>query len=136
MSFSWLGPKSAKVGSRFTLTLNANSGEAVGNLGMTLSYDPSLLKAVDTVAGTFAKQGGASATFSRDIDQEGGRVTLEVANANDQGAKGSGSLATITFEVLKAGEAKVGVGQVSSSGPSGEAVNVVEPAAHAVTLQP
>jgi len=136
MSFSWLGPKSAKVGSRFTLTLNANSGEAVGNLGMTLSYDPSLLKAVDTVAGTFAKQGGASATFSRDIDQEGGRVTLEVANANDQGAKGSGSLATITFEVLKAGEAKVDVGQVSSSGPSGEAVNVVEPTAHTVTLQP
>jgi general secretion pathway protein D len=136
MTFNWTGPAQAKVGDRFTLTLSAQSQEAVGNLGLTLSYDPSQLKAVDAVEGTFGKQEGAGADFTREIDQDGGQITVEVANADAQGSKGAGSVTAITFEVTAAGASQISVAKVMPAGPSGEAVNFAPPAAHSMTLEP
>jgi len=136
MSFTWQGPVQATVGNKFTVTLNTQSGEAVRNLSLMVSYDPSLLKAVDAIEGTFLKQDGAAATFARDIDLASGQIALEAANTGDQGAKGAGSLAAITFEVVAAGQSQISVARVAPSGPSGEAVNFVPPATHNVTLSP
>jgi general secretion pathway protein D len=136
MSFTWLGPVQANVGNKFSVTLNTRSGEAVRNLSLMVSYDPSLLKAVDAVEGTFLRQGGAGATFTRDIDLASGQIAVEAANAGEQGAKGGGTLTTITFEVVAAGQSEISVARVVPSGPSGEAVNFVPPATHKVTLNP
>lgn len=134
MSFNWQGPVQATVGNRFTVTLNTQSQEAVRNLSMTISYDPSVLKAVDAVEGTFLKQGGAAPTFTRDIDLAGGQIAVETANPGEQGASGAGSVAAITFEVVAAGQSQISVARVAPSGVSGEAVNFVPPATHSVTL--
>jgi hypothetical protein len=99
-----------------------------------VSYDPSLLKAVEAVEGTFLKQGGGGATFTRDIDQGSGQISVEAANGGEQGAKGSGSLTAITFEVVAAGQSQITVARVAPSGPSGDPVNFVPPATHNVTL--
>jgi general secretion pathway protein D len=136
MSFTWQGPVQATVGNKFTVTLNTQSKEAVRNLSLMISYDPAVLKAVDAVEGTFLKQGGAAATFTRDIDQAGGQIAVEAANAGDQGASGSGSLAAITFEVVAAGQSQISVARVAPSGLSGDAVDFTSPAAHNVTLSP
>jgi len=136
MSFTWQGPAQAKVGSKFTLTLNGQAAESVGTLGLTFSFDPSKLRAVDVVAGTFARQADPAATFTSEIDQESGRIGVELASPDGQGAKGLGSLAALTFEVVAAGDSQVGVAQVTPSGPAGETVNFVEPAAHNMALQP
>lgn len=135
VTFSWQGPAQAKVGSKFALTLNAQSGQAVGTFGLTLSYDPSLLKAVDAVAGSFASQAGPQATFTREIDAQGGQITVE-EHAGAQGSRGPGGLTTVTFEVLAAGEAQIGVTQLTAAGPGGETVEYTEPAPHPITLQP
>jgi len=136
MSFNWSGPAQAKVGDKFTVTLSVQSQDAVGSLGLTLSYDPSLLKAVDAAEGTFGKQEGASPRFTRDIDQDGGQITLEVANAGVQGGKAAGSVTAVTFEVTAAGASQISVAGVTTAGPSGEAVNFNPPAAHSMTLEP
>jgi general secretion pathway protein D len=136
MSFTWQGPVQAKVGDKFTVTLNTQSAAEVRNLGVIVSYDPALLKAVDAVEGTFAKQGGAGANFTREIDLANGQISVGVASAGEQGAKGAGSLAAITFEVVAAGASQIGVASVTPSGAAGEAVNFVVPAAHSMTFAP
>jgi general secretion pathway protein D len=134
MSFTWQGPVQVAVGNKFTVTLNTQAGEPVRNLSLMVSYDPSLLKAVEAVEGTFLKQGGGAATFTRDIDQGSGQISVEAANGGEQGAKGSGSLTAITFEVVAAGQSQITVARVAPSGPSGDPVNFVPPATHNVTL--
>jgi general secretion pathway protein D len=135
VTFNWQGPAQAKVGSRFSLTLNERSGRPVGALGLTLSYDPSLLKAVDAVAGGFAGQAGSQAEFTREIDAQGGQITIN-ARAGAEASPGAGSVATVTFEVLAAGEAQIGISQLTATAPGGESVEYAEPAAHSVALTP
>ena len=132
-AFTWQGPAQASVGSRFTLTLNAQSPDAVRNLSLMLSYDPALLKAVDAVDGAFLKQGGGVVNFTRDIDQASGQIAIEAANSGGQGAKGGGSVTAITFEVVATGQAQVSVTRMAVVGPAGEAVNVGPPAIHIVS---
>jgi general secretion pathway protein D len=136
MSFTWQGPVQAKVGDKFTVTLNTQSATEVRNLGVIISYDPALLKVVDAVEGTFPKQGGAASSFTRNFDQGSGQISVEVASTGEQGAKGAGSLTAITFEVVAAGASPIGVASVTPSGASGEAVNFVVPAAHSMTFAP
>src|ERR1019366_8051684 len=136
MSFSWQGPAYAKVGDKFTLMLNAQSAEAVRNLGVVVSFDPAVLKAVDAVEGSFLKAGNSGSNFTRDIDQ-GGQVTIDAANSGEQGAKGSGSVAAITFEVLAAApQAQITLATAAPSGVSGEALAFAPPAPHSMALNP
>jgi general secretion pathway protein D len=134
MSFSWQGPAQAKVGDKITITLSAQSGEPVRNLGLTLSFDASALKAVDAVEGGFLKQGGSGGSFTRDIDQSGGRITLDAATG-EQGAKGGGSVAAFSFEVIAAAaDSQISVSSATPAGVSGDPVNFNAPAAHSITL--
>jgi len=136
MSFNWQGPGQAKVGSRLTLTLNTRSAQPVGSLGLVVSYDPSMLRAVEATEGSFVSQGGANVKFSKDIDQGNGQISLDVASSGEQGVQGSGGLAVLTFEVLSAGEAQISAERINPSGPIGETVNFTTPSSHAVSLSP
>jgi hypothetical protein len=116
------------------VTLNTRTGEAVRNVSLAISYDPSLLKAVDAVEGTFLRQGGGS-NFTREIDQASGQIAVEAATG-EKGAKGGGTLTTITFEVVESGQSEISVTRMAPSGPAGETVDFVPPASHSVTLNP
>jgi general secretion pathway protein D len=136
MAFNWQGPTQAKVGSKFRLILNTQSRRAVENLGLTLSYDPAALKAVEAVEGSFVRLGGAGATFTQEINQEGGQINVALTSGGVQGTRGAGSLTAITFEVLAAGASQISIAQVTPTGPAGENVEFAEPAVHNMTLQP
>lgn len=137
MSFSWQGPAQAKVGDKFTLMLSTQSAEAVRNLGVVVSFDPAVLKAVDAVEGSFLKAGQSGANFTRDIDQGGGQITLDAADTGDQGFKGSGGVTAITFEVLAAApQSQIAVVTAAPSGVSGEPLAFAPPAPHSMTLNP
>ena len=137
MSFSWQGPAQAKVGDRFTLTLSTRAAEPVRDLEFLLGFDPAALKAVEVAEGSFLKQQNLPSNFTRDINQSSGQITLELAGTGDQGAKGAGSVAAITFEVLAASaHSEISVIRVAPSGASGEALSHSAPSAHTVTLNP
>jgi general secretion pathway protein D len=137
MSFSWQGPAQAKAGDRFTLALSTQAIEAVGELDLTISFDPALLKAVDAVEGSFLKQNNAGADFTKEINQEGGQITIRLVRTGEQGAKGAGSVVAVTFEATgSADTAQVSLAQVTPSGVSGEALAFVPPASHSIALSP
>ena len=136
MSFSWQGPVQARVGERFTVTLFAQTGEPFRDLGLQINFDATVLKAVDAVEGTLLKQQGVGSNFTRDINQPAGRIALDMAAAADQGAKGAGSVAAITFEVLTPGQSEITLARVGSSTPSGRPLAQLDPAPHSLTLVP
>lgn len=137
MSFTWQGPAQAKVGDRFTLTLSTQAAEPVRNLELQLGFDPAALKAVDAVEGSFLKQQNLASNFTRDISQAGGQVALELVGTGEQGAKGSGSVAAITFEVLSASaRSEITLIRVAPVGMSSEALAHAPPAPHSMTLNP
>lgn len=137
MSFSWQGPAQAKVGDRFTLTLTTRASEPVRNLEFLLGFDPAALKAVEVVEGSFLKQQNLPSSFSRDINQSSGQISFELSATGEQGARGSGSVAAITFEVISAPlNAEISVIRAAPASASGDALSHVAPVAHTVTLNP
>jgi general secretion pathway protein D len=137
MSFNWQGPAQAKVGDRFTLTLTTQATEPVRNFDVLLGFDPVALKAVEVVEGNFLKQQNLASNFTRDINQPSGQITLELAGTGDGGAKGVGTVAAITFEVLAASaRSEISVIRVASAGASGEVLAQAQPGPHTVTLNP
>jgi hypothetical protein len=85
------GPK----GSTARLALNLSSvSEKVGNIDITVSYDPTVLQAVKVNKGTLTSR----ASFDSNI-QNG---TIKIALFDTQGVYGDGSVAEIEFTVIGA----------------------------------
>jgi general secretion pathway protein D len=137
MSFLWQGPAQAKAGDKFTLALSTQVAEPMGELELVISFDAALLKALDAVEGSFVKLNNASASFTREISQDSGQITIRLAGAPDKGARGAGGVVAITFEALGAADsAQVSVAQVTPSSVSGEPLAFVPPPPHSITLNP
>ena len=137
MSFNLQGPAQAKVGDRFTLTVAAQAAEPVRSFDFLLGFDPAALKAVEVVEGTFLKQQNIPSSFSGEINQPSGQITLELAGSGDQGAKGAGSVAAITFEVTAAAaRSEISVIRAAPAGMTGESLPHAPPSPHGLTLNP
>jgi general secretion pathway protein D len=137
ISFNLQGPAQAKVGDRFTLTLGAHATDPVRGFDFLLGYDPAALKAVEVLEGTFLKQQNVPSKFHGDINQPSGQVTLELVGSGEQGAKGSGSVAAITFEVTAASaRSEISVIRVAPAGLTGELLSHTPPSSHSLTLNP
>ncbi len=133
---SWQGPEQAKPGETIAVTLNAQSAQAVGGMGLLVSYDPAVLKAVDVTEGGFLRQTGTQTTFSKSIDEAGGQIRVDLAGSGD-GASGSGSVVTLAFEALAAHpQSQIAVGRLEPTGPDGDELPASVPAPHTVKVAP
>src|SRR5512139_1933327 len=133
---SWQGPSQAKVGQLVSLTLNAQSAQALGRMEMQVNFDPAVWKAVDVTEGSFLKQNNMQSSFVKTIDQAGGQIQLDVTGTG-AGASGSGSVATLVFEALAADpQASISVGRMTSSAPGGEEVAATVPEPHVIAVAP
>lgn len=78
--------------------------QAVGVLSLTITYDPTVLRAVNVVQGSHLQQGGVTTTFAPKIDAATGRVDIAIARPFDRpGATGNGILGAIAFEAVRSG---------------------------------
>jgi general secretion pathway protein D len=135
-SLSWQGPAQVKPGETLSLTLNAQAKQPLGSLGLLVSFDASVLKAIDVTDGGFFKPGGGQAALTKTIDQAGGQILLELAGSAADGG-GAGSVATLVFEAIAASpETQVVVGRLAPAGPGGEAVAATPPDPHAIAVVP
>ncbi|HSQ04050.1 MAG TPA: hypothetical protein VLN59_08445, partial [Burkholderiales bacterium] len=81
------------------------------------------------------RQQSIPATFTRDINQPGGQITMTLAATPEQGGKGSGSVALLTFEVVApSAQSEITIARVAPSGVTGEALQFTPPVAHTMTL--
>jgi general secretion pathway protein D len=134
---SWQGPAQATAGETISLTLNAQSVQAVSRMGLLVSFDPQVFKALEVTEGDFLKQGDTQTTFSKTVDQASGQIRVDLAGIGPDGASGTGSIATLTFEAVAAApQSQIAVGRLVPSGPGGEELAVSVSAPHVVTVAP
>jgi general secretion pathway protein D len=134
---SWQGPGQAKPGETINLTLNAQSAQATSRMGLVVSYDPRVFKALDVTEGDFLKQNNTQTTFSKTIDQASGQIRVDLAGVGPDGVSGTGSVVTLSFEALAAKpQSQIVVGRLVPGGPGGEELAASVPAPHIVTVTP
>lgn len=122
---TWQGPSQAKVGEKVSVTLNAQSAQAVKSLALVLEYDPAVLRPVDVSEGNFVTQAGAPSQFSKNLGTGNGQIAISLANAGTAGSSGAGSVVSATFEVLaSAPQTQIKAGSATGTDPGGQALPV------------
>ena len=88
----------------FTVELMNTSVTNLKAYSVTLSYDPELIRLNEVTEGPFFSSQGET-FFYRDIDNQEGSVLIDCAIlGRDLSVSGGGTLATLSFTSLKAGE--------------------------------
>ena len=137
VTLSWQGPAQVKLGDTLNLTLNAQSQQPVGSLGVQVNFDPAVFKAVDVVEGSFFKQGNQQPVLNKTIDQANGQIQLDLSRGGSAGASGTGSLVTLVFEAIAAQpKSQIVVDRLAPSNPGGEALTATPPAPHVIEVVP
>jgi len=97
------------AGAPYTVPISVeNVSQPLGVLSLTVTYDPTVLRAVNVVQGTHMQQGGVTTTFAPKIDAATGRVDIAIARPFDRpGATGNGVLGAIAFEAVRSGTSPI-----------------------------
>ncbi len=137
LTLSWQGPAQARPGEKLSVTLNAQAQQPLNSLGLLVSFDSSVLKAVDVVEGGFFKQGNAQSTLNKTIDQAGGQILLDISGSGPEGAGGTGGLITLVFEAIAASpKTQIAVGRLAPVGLDGEPLTAAPPGPHVIEVAP
>jgi len=132
---AWQGPVSAKAGERIALTLNAQTSQKLADFSMIVGFDPAVLKGIEVSEGTLWKQSKAPGKFSQAIDASSGQIAIEFAQGGGEGAGGTGSIATMVFEVLVSGvRTQLSVAKIAASSTNAESISFSEPGAHTLVV--
>lgn len=107
VTLAWQAPVQVRVGEQFSAVVRVNSAQALRGLPLMLGFDPQVLQVVSVQEGDFFKQSNGQTSFSQRIDAAQGRVfaalVRQASNAQDTGINGTGSLVTVNFKAIKAG---------------------------------
>ncbi len=128
------GPELRVGGGPDTVPISVNNVPRVSTLSLTVTYNPTLLRVRSVQEGSFMRQGGASATFSQQIDPVAGRVDITVVRSQDVvGASGTGLVAALVVEPVAAGSTSIGSAGTATA-PGGAPIAVTTTPA-AVTVK-
>ena len=110
------GDVRAGAGQTYAVPITISGVSQLGNVTLSISYNPAVLKATDVVQGTFMQQGRATTVFTPKIDAVNGRIDVAITRPPQAGgASGEGMLASITFQAVAAGNSPVSVTAVATS---------------------
>jgi len=132
---SWQGVSQAKVGDQFKLLVYAQTAAKVVSVPFMVNFDPAALEVVEVTEGELLNQNNVQTTFSNEIDQAAGQISVNVSQPGQTGNSGRGSLAAITFKVIAANpESLITVSSYNATDASGQALPVTLPAPHNMSL--
>jgi len=108
----------------FRISVNVRTQQEVGNLSLSLSFNPQVVKLRDVIEGGLTRQLGEKVPFLKNVDNSGGSCTIGFSSPQlTRGFKGGGSLAILVFEAAAQGETRIAVTGVSANGPTGQVVS-------------
>jgi len=132
MTLSWQGPKQAKVGEKISVMLNTPSTQGAKTLGFQIGFDPAVLKPVDVIEGDALKRNNATSNLTKNIDQAGGSISIEMSGS---GSSGSASVIALTFEVISAvPESSITLDSTTATGTNGETLSLTAPDPYVITV--
>lgn len=124
MALTLVVPESVRAGERFSVRVMASASVPVARYVVTVSFDPSLLRAVNTSDGNFMEQGSALAKFMQSTTDGHGEIVFSAEQDGGAGVEGSGSVAVVEFQANAAGTASIGLKAAEAFQASGDAVSV------------
>ncbi|MBA7608201.1 Type 3 secretion system secretin [subsurface metagenome] len=105
------------------INVNLRIQEEVGNLSLSINYDPSVIRLKEVVRREFINRLGENVPFFEHIDNSSGVCTLGFSSPEmGTGLRGTGTLAVLVFEPVDKGECTITVTQISANSPTGESV--------------
>lgn len=103
--------QSLSLGKPVAIDVEIRGIEDFYHASFEVDYDSSLLEAVSAREGNFANRDWRPTTFTSQIDNSRGKVTITISRENPEsgGVSGSGILARIRFSTLSTGECRIGL---------------------------
>jgi hypothetical protein len=119
----------------YTVPLSISGASLISGVSLTLTYNPSALRVRAVQEGSFMRTGGATATFTQNVDAASGRVDIAIVRSSDTtGVAGTGLLAAVLFDAVGGGPANFAV-TGTSTGPRGTAIPLQFATVPAVTVR-
>jgi len=97
VNISLKGPKTARVGEEFQVTVNAQTDKPISRLSFNLGYDPTTFSVIKIREGSLFKQQDNRSVFSSKIDPNTGRAFIIASKLGPHGVSGKGSVAVVTL---------------------------------------
>jgi len=119
------GRSEVPVGYTLNVRLAVNSPVDITSLSLNVNYDSKVLRLKEIQRGDLVSQLGDKGSFLQDISASSGLAVLGFSSPDPAKGVNSGNLATLVFEVLGAGETRVGISSIQVLGVQGRAVNLV-----------
>ncbi|HAV41178.1 MAG TPA: hypothetical protein DCW97_02040, partial [Acidobacteria bacterium] len=113
------------VGYTLNVRLAVNSPVDITSLSLNVNYDSKVLRLKEIQRGDLVSQFGDKGSFLQDISASSGLAVIGFSSPDPAKGVNSGNLATLVFEVLGAGETRVGISSIQVLGVQGRAVNLV-----------
>ncbi|MFZ2369002.1 MAG: cohesin domain-containing protein, partial [Azonexus sp.] len=136
LSINVSGPAQAKIGDKINVALNAQGGQPINTLSLTVAYDSDALKPLTVSEGDLLRRGGVKGSFDWKIDAASGTLSADLATESGTSANAVGSIANLQFEVIGGqGPVLINASGISATGASG-AIPVANPPALSIAIQP
>lgn len=138
VSLRWDAPAAVRAGDTFVVSVLARGDLPVTALPVVLSFDPQVLQVVAVTEGGFLRQGGATTSFTSQIDPAG-RISVTASRGGGTGAVNEAPAFTLSLKVLgrpASGQTTLQLVSAAPTGLQGRALAVQAPTALAVTVQP
>jgi general secretion pathway protein D len=109
-------------GREFRISVNVRSQQEIGNMSLSLSFNPQVTKLKDVIEGGFIRMSGAKVPFLKNIAE--GSCTIGFSSPQlSRGIRGGGNMAILVFDAVAQGESQIMVTSVSANSPSGQPIN-------------
>jgi len=122
----WTSP--VQAGSTFTLQLDVDNVSDLVAAPFHLKFDPQILRLQEVKAGPMLSSDGQKVIFTRNILNDTGDATVNLNRLpGTGGVNGSGTLAVLTFQAIKAGTANVTFSDLAARNSQSQAVTTDVP---------
>jgi general secretion pathway protein D len=102
------------VGQTFTVSVEVDNAKDVISAPFMFQYDPKLLSLDSVAAGKFWSKDGEDPVMIKNVQNESGLASVRLSRKPGSASlAGSGTLLTVTFKALAAGEATVNAANVT-----------------------
>jgi len=114
-------------GGPYTVPVSITNASRVSSVSITITFNPAALRVRSVQEGSFMRSGGASATFTQQVDAAVGRIDIAITRTGDTtGASGSGLLAAVLFDAVAAGAGNL-TATGTATAPGGASIPVTVP---------
>ena len=118
-------PTPIHTGETFTLDIRAENVFDMAGWQFDITFDPTVLEAINVTEGNFLKTDGGSTFFQGgNIDNAAGKITgLSAARLSAEGVSGTGTLLQVRFKAKSGGETELSLQNFQFGAITGEAIS-------------